>query len=52
MSYMKNVCIHLISEVCGGFNIQMTCYSRLGGKKAQLVLLHQKMPLLRQWLIY
>lgn len=49
---MKNVCVHLISEVCGGFHFQMTGYSRLGEKKAQLVLLHQKKPLLGLWLIY
>lgn len=34
MCYGKNVCVQLISEVCGGFHFQMTGYSRLGGKKA------------------
>lgn len=50
VSYIKNVCVQLISEVRGGFHFQMTDYSRLGGKKAQLVLLHQKKPLLGLWL--
>lgn len=49
-SYIKNVCVQLISEVCDGFHFQMTGYSILGGKKAQLVLLHQKKPLLGLWL--
>lgn len=52
MSYIKNVCVQLISEVRGSFHFQMTGYSRLGGKKAQLFLLHQKKLLLGLGLIY
>lgn len=52
MSYIKNVCVQLISEVRDGFHFQMIGYSRLGGNKAQLVLLHQKKAVAGTVVIY